>query len=1065
MALDLDKTITQYSLHIWNMESGLPGNSIYAVQQTQDGYIWIGTGDGLVRFDGLQFELYNKEKIEELKSNEVRALYEDRHGTLWIGTSSGGLTCYQDGKFVTYPITKYKTLHSIRAIHEDRWGNLWVGSFTEGLTCIRRLSSGKLQIKTYSKDQGLPGNQVKFIYKDKNGDLWVTTSAGIVKLLEPGIFQNYASREVLPYLKTVCLYKEDSKELLIGTFGGGLFRAKNVSLNAYEIVNGVPHPNINYLYRDRMKNLWIGTEGEGLTLIRNGKLSTLAGGENLAWGFVYCIYEDREGSIWIGTLDGGLLQLIDNKFTTYTTREGLSHDFINFIYEDRTGSLWIGTQGGLNRLGLKNGELTTVLTTSSGLLNDEISWIFEDPVDYFWIGTYGGLHIFKDGKLTTLTKKHGLSDNRIRCIFEDKQGNTWIGTENGLNRFNINNKKFTLFTKKEGLSSNYIEVIYEDSKGHLWIGTDVGLNRFSDGKISIYNPKGMFGKNYIRCIYEDNKGVLWFGTFDGLICLRDNETCRYTSQSGLNENRVYSILEDENGYLWLGGRNGISRVKKEGLEDLSRGKIRQIQPESYNEKDGMKSRWCTNIGCKTRDGRLWFPTSVGVTMIDPNHIRTNQLSLPVKIEKIIVDGQSIYIHEKEPGKTPIKLAPGKKRLEFYYTSVSFINPEKIKFKIRMIGYDSDWIDMGNLRSTTYTGLPPGEYTFNVIACNPDGIWNREGDSFSLYLLPYFYQTTWFYFLAGFSVLFFGFLVYCLRVRQLKTREKELTQLVEARTRDLKARTNELENAHIKLRQSKEIIEEKNRHIMDSFRYAHKIQQTMLPIKEKLEKELKDHFVIYKPKDIVSGDFYWFDVIEDQYFLAVADCTGHGVPGALLSMIGCMMLNEVINERQILDPAEILGRLHQGFRYILKQEKEKTDTYDGMDIGLCRVDLQKGKITYAGARRSLFYAANSEFTEIKGDRKSIGGRQKEKKHFFTNHEINISGKDQDRIMIYLTTDGFADQHNPRNQKYGSHQLKQFLQSIAALPVVQQEEALLEELDKHQANEEQRDDITIIGIRLK
>jgi len=1068
MARGLDKTITQYSVHIWNMKSGLPGNSIYAVRQTQDGHLWIGTGGGLVRFDGFQFELYDREKIKQLKSDEIRTLYEDRHGTLWIGTFTGGLTRYRGGEFKTFPITKYKTLQRISTISEDRWGNLWIGSFQEGLTCITGISSGKLQFKTYSTDRGLPGNQVRFIYKDKNEDLWVTTEAGIVRLLKPGIFQNYASQEVLPYLKTACLYKEETKELWIGTFGGGLFRSKNAAFSAFGIETGVPHQNINCLYRDRMKNLWIGSDGEGLSLMRNRKLSTLAGDEDLACDYVYSIYEDREGSIWIGTLDGGLLQLNDNKFTTYTTREGLAHDYIYCIYEDRAGNLWIGTQGGLSRLNWKNRELTTVLTTRQKLLDNTITCILEDPAGYLWIGTSGGLHLFKDGKLSTFTKRDGLSDNKILCLFKDKQGNTWIGTENGLNRFNINNKKFTFFTKKEGLLSNNIDVIYEDSKGRLWIGTDVGLNWFSYGEISIYNPKGMLENSHILCILEDNQGVLWFGTDNGLICLRDNETLLYNIQSGLIENYVNFILEDEIGYLWLGGRHGISRIRKKELEDFSRGKmgkIRQVHPESYNEKDGMKSRWCTGIGCKTHDGRLWFPTSQGVTMIDPNHIKTNQLPPPVKIEKIIVDGQSIYFHETEGGKISTKLGPGKKRLEFYYTSMSFINPQKIRFKIRMKGYDSDWIDMGTARSTIYTGLPAGDYIFNVVACNSDGVWNREGASLYFYLQPHFYETTWFYFLVALFVLLAVFFLHRLRIRQLKAREKELSALVEVRTRDLKARTNELESAHHKLRQSKEIIEEKNRHIMDSFHYAHKIQHTMLPIKEKLKKELKDHFVIYKPKDIVSGDFYWFDVIEGQYFLAVADCTGHGVPGALLSMIGCMMLNEVLHARHILDPAKILARLHQGFRYVLKQGIEETDTYDGMDIGLCRVDLPAGKITYAGARRPLFYAANSEFIEIKGDRKSIGGRQKEIKHTFTNHEIDIPDKNQDGIVIYLTTDGFADQHNPGNRKYGSRHFKQFLRSIASLPMAQQKEALLKELDRHQANEEQRDDITIIGIRVK
>ena len=826
MALEPDKPITQYSVRIWNIENGLPANSIYAVLQTWDGYLWIGTQAGLVRFDGLQIEVYNTEKNEELKSNEIRALYEDRHGTLWIGTSSGGLTRYRGEQFKTYPISRYKTLQKIISINEDRWGNLWIGSFSKGLTCISSLSSGKLQYKTYSTDQGLPDNQVKFIYKDGNGDLWITTYKGIVKLIKPGTFQKYADNRVLPYLKTVCLYKEDTKMLRIGTFGGGLFRSKNAALTAFEKEAGVPHPNISCLYRDRMKNLWIGTEGGGLTRMKNGKSSTLASGEGLVCGSVSSIYEDREGSLWVGTLDCGLHQLRDSKFTTYTSKKGLSHDFINCIYEDRAGCLWIGTQGGLNRMNLKNGKLTTVLTTRSGLLSDDITCILEDPAGYLRIGTLGGLHRFKDGKLTTLTKKNGLSDNRIRCIYEDKQGNTWIGTDNGLNRFNINNKKFSVFTKKEGLLSNHIEVIYEDSKGRLWIGTDAGLNRFSDGKISIYNPKYLFGKNYIRCIYEDNKGVLWFGTYGGLICLQDNKTFRYTIRSGLIENRVYSILEDESGHLWLGGRNGISRVGKKELEDFSRGKIRQIQPESFNEKDGMKSAWCTGAGCRTRDGRFWFPTGKGLTVVHPHQITTNKHPPIPMIEKLIVDGEAITMKSFCGGfrgavfskRAPLaaggilKLAPGKKRLEFYYTAVSFINPGKIRFKIRLTGYDDDWLEMGTMRSTVYTGLSPGNYHFEVTACNPGGEWNRTGVSFSFYLSPYFYQAAWFYVLAALLVLLAAFSLYRLRVRQLQVKKKELGQLVEIRTRDLKARTMELENAHQNLQQTKEVIQEKNRQL-------------------------------------------------------------------------------------------------------------------------------------------------------------------------------------------------------------------------------------------------------------
>jgi ligand-binding sensor domain-containing protein/serine phosphatase RsbU (regulator of sigma subunit) len=1057
LALDPEKAITQYSVQILDIEGGLPANSVYAVRQTLDGYIWIGTSDGLVRFDSLNFELFNKRKISKLMDNDIRALYEDRNGTLWIGTDSGGLTRYKEGKFTTYLIKDQITLTGIRAIEEDRWGNLWIGSIKKGLTC---LSNG--EFINYTSENGLPDNSVIFIHKDGNDDLWITTYGGIAKLLKPGIFQIHGSQDRLFHkrIKTVCLYEADRGNLWIGTGGCGLFRFKKGKLAAYGAEEGIPNQTINYLYRDRENNLWIGTDGGGLTRMSKGVLSTLPGGKDgLASGRVYSIYEDREGSLWVGTIDGGLHQIKDGKFTTFTTREGLAHDNVYCIHEDRVGCLWIGTEAGLTRL--KKGKVITKLTTGTGLLDNRVVCLFDDLNRCLWIGTWGGLHMFKDGKLSYLTKKDGLSDNRVKWILGDRWGNTWIGTENGLNRFENSSGKITVFTTKEGLSSNSIEFLFEDSRGNLWIGTDTGLNCIREGIINIDNLVSGLEDSRFRCAYEDKEGTLWLGTDSGLIRSMEKKTTLYTVQYGLVESNVYSILEDDKGYLWLAGQNGISRIKKKELEDFAAGRVDRLVPDSYDEKDGMKSRWCTGAGCKTQDGRFWFPTTVGVTTIDPNNIKTNNIAPVIFIKKLVVDGESVKMKENENQDKPLSLSPGKKRLEFYYTSVSFINPRKIKFKLQLKGYDRDWVHMGTTRSTTYTGLKPGYYTFIVTACNTDGFWNKNGKAFSFYLKPYFYQTVWFYIFIALFILIGAVSFYLFRIRQLKAREKQLGRLVELRTRDLKERTVELEKAHQNLRQSKEIIETKNRHIMDSMRYAQKIQKAMLPMKEKMSKELQEYLVIYKPKDIVSGDFYWFDAIDDHYFLAVADCTGHGVPGALLSMMGYMMLDEVVNERHVFDPAMILAHLHQGFRYALKQEMEENDTYDGMDIGLCRIDLPTEKVTFAGARHSLLYVRESKLIEIKGDRNSIGGRQKKVKHVFTNHEIGI----ENEIMIYLKTDGFADQHDPLNHKYGSRRLKEFFQTHAHLSADQQEDVLLKELQRHQANEEQRDDITILGIRLR
>jgi ligand-binding sensor domain-containing protein/serine phosphatase RsbU (regulator of sigma subunit) len=1051
MALDPEKALTQYSVQKWDMESGLPGNSVFAILQTQDGYLWLGTKNGLVRFDGLNFEFFTQLTVPSLKDNNIRALYEDHDRTLWIGAKSGGLTRYKEGEFTTYSTENHKALIWISSIAEDRWGNLWIGSPKNGLTRLN--SSG---FTTYTTRQGLPDNQVRSIYRDGNGDLWVSTYGGIVKLLKPGIFQPPAPRLQLSHgnLETACLYEADTENLWIGT-NGGLFRLKKGKLTAYGVEAGLPNKIITCLYRDRSNNLWIGTNGGGLARMSNGVLSTLPGDHELAGGYINSIYEDREGSLWVGTVKSGLHQFRDSKFTTYTSREGLAHNYIYCIHESSTGHLWIGTRGGLDRL--KNGTATTVLTTGAGLLNKNVVCLLEDPPGCLWIGTYGGLHRFKDGKLANFTKKDGLSDNRVRCILRDRRGNTWLGTANGLNRLDNNTGKISIFTTNDGLSHNYIRYLFQDSMGNIWISTDTGLNCLRNGIITVYNQPAGFEKNPLQCAYEDKLGTLWFGTDSGLIRAKEKKTTRYTVQHGLVENHIYSILEDEKGYLWLAGTNGISRVRKKELEDFSMGKIQRVQPESYNEKDGMKSPWCIGAGCKTRDGRFWFPTIQGVTMIDPNHIMADPLPPSPVIETFIVDGEAIDTPALAKQKKILELDPGKKRLEFRYKGIGFVNPQEILFKIRLDGYDSDWLETGNERNTSYTNLRPGFYTFKVTSRNPGGEWNEERASFSFQLNPYFYQTTWFFVIASLAIIMMVFAAYRFRVRRLEARARKLETQV-------KARTLELENAHQELRVSKEIIEEKNRNTMASIRYAQKIQETLLPMKERMATHFKDSFVLYLPKDIVSGDFYWFDIIKGHYFIVLADCTGHGVPGALLSMIGYMMLNETLHGRQISNPAKTLARLHQGFRNVLKQEKVDTDTHDGMDVGLCRIDLQKGKITYAGARRPLYYVKDSKLFEIKGDRKSIGSRSREVKQVFTNHEIDIPGNDPNGLMLYLTTDGYTDQHNPGDEKYGSRRLKQFLRDHAHLSSARQQQTLIEELNKHRADEEQRDDVSIIGIRI-
>ena len=802
MALDPFKQITQYSAQKWDMEAGLPGNTVYAVQQTPDGYIWLGTQDGLVRFDGIAFLWYSRDKFQQVKISEVRALYVDGNGTLWIGASFEGLIAYKEGEFTTYSAADHKCLSKISAISEDRKGNLWIGSFSEGLACM---NNGKFD--AYTTANGLPDNKVRAIYKDSIGNLWVATEAGIVKMSEPGIFLAGAKQTDISYYAS-CLYNASLGELWIGT-GQYLHREKNGRREVYGEVEGIPHPMIICLYEDKDKNLWIGTDGGGLARLNKEGVSSLKPGVDiLASGFVYAIYEDREGSLWVGTLDGGLYHFRDSKFTTFTSREGLVHDDIQCVYEDRAGDMWIAAKGGLNRL--KNGKVNAVFTKKQGLLGDSVTSVFEDPAGDLWIGTWGGLNRFRDGKLIAFTIRDGLSSNNINCIQGDRQGNTWIGTEKGLNRYNSTDGTFTAFTTAQGPGDNIIEFIYEDSKGKLWIGAFTGLYYLEKEIISAYPLDAGMGEKTFCCAHEDPEGVLWFGTDSGLIRIKENEKPYiYTNRDGLNGNYIYSLVEDNNGNLWLGGRNGISRVKRQELEDLAAGKISRLQPTWYNEKNGMKSRWCKGTAIKTRDNRLWFCTTAGITTVDLNHTKTNPLAPPVIIEKFSADDKSMDLYGAAKGKEKLVLGPGIGRLEFHYTAASFIDPQEITFKIQLAGYDRDWIDMGHIRNTTYTSLSPGDYTFKVIAANSEGVESKESAAISFNIKPYFWQTTWFRLATGLLILLAIYFSYRLKVRNLKARQEELSRLVALRTHDLQQRNLELEKARQNLENSRDLIETKN----------------------------------------------------------------------------------------------------------------------------------------------------------------------------------------------------------------------------------------------------------------
>jgi signal transduction histidine kinase/ligand-binding sensor domain-containing protein len=643
---------------------------------------------------------------------------------------------------------------SIGLINQDRRGNLWIST----LGGLARFD-GK-EFTAYTLKDGLPSSSVVSFHESNDGNLWFGTSSGLA-LFKDNSFITYTTSAGLSNNMIWSIEEDDAGNLWLGT-DRGLNRFKNGQFTFYTTQDGLPDNSVLTIHKDRNAALWLVTPG-GLARMKDGKLSAYTTREGLSSNVVRAIYEDREGSLWIGTEAGGLDLFKDTKFITYTARDGLPDDMVWAVCEGRDGSVWIGSQGGLSRL--KDGKLATY-TTSDGLPSNIVRSVCEDRQGGIWVGTPSGLAQFKDGRFVSYTIQDGLSSNAVWSIHEDRRGIIWIGTLAGLTQ--ISGGKFRVYTTQHGLSADSVLSVQSDSQDNIWIGTrDGGLNRFSGGRFTTYSVREGLSDNSVRSIYEDKDGALWIGTRrGGLNRLKDGKLAAITTKDGLLDDCVYQVLEDTKGNLWMSSAKGIFRASRDELNDFADGRIRAVTCISYGTADGMRSRECNGgqpAGWRSRDGKLWFPTIKGVAVIDPEQIKINETPPPVVLEKVLVDNHPLDYAERA------ELPAGTDRLEFQYAGLSFVAPEMTRFKYRLEGYDKEWIDAGAGRAAYYTSIPPGNYTFRVMASNNDGVWNEAGVSFAFYLKPHFHQTRWFYILLAAAMGLLGWALYRLRIRQVKAR--------------------------------------------------------------------------------------------------------------------------------------------------------------------------------------------------------------------------------------------------------------------------------------------------------
>lgn len=479
-------------------------------------------------------------------------------------------------------------------------------------------------------------------------------------------------------------------------------------------------------------------------------------------------------------------------FTTFSTAEGLISNTILPVYEDSSGAIWMGSDQGLMRW--KGGKITSY-TTKDGLPDNLIFSIVEDRSHSIWVGTRRGLARLTDGKFTLWGAKDGLPNDVVVCTLRDHNGDIWVGTRGGLSRFD--GQRFTTYTVRDGMSNEYVRAIFEDKDQTLWLGTGGGgLNKFKNGHFTAYTTRDGLSSDIVWAISGDRDGTLWLGTSGGgMDRFRNGKFTAYTSAKGLSDDSVFAILDDQLGNLWMSCNKGVFSLSKKQLNAFADGKLSSISATVYGTADGMKSRECNGAfqpaGWRTRDGRLYFPTSGGVAIADPANLATNATPPRVVLERVIVDNRELGVDSS------LTVPPGKGQLEFQFTAPSFLAPEKLQFRYMLEGFDKDWTLAGGRRAAYYTNIPHGEYRFRVVAGNDHG-WSKDGPVLSIDLEPHFYQTTAFFLVVGFAALTLCVAAYRFRVEQLKARERKLLLLVNERTWALQESESQLRRSRDEL---------------------------------------------------------------------------------------------------------------------------------------------------------------------------------------------------------------------------------------------------------------------------
>jgi len=800
-----------YVNQVWTAAEGLPGNTVTDLLQKSDGYIYIGTYDGLVRFDGVKFTILSKNTVSDFRCVSARTIFEDTDGNLWVGSNDEGVAKISSSGIEMFTTDNGLPNNSIRDIAQDKSGNIWIGT-SNGVVFLT--PSGKFirpeGLEQYDDSSCL----VISLYCDTAGRIWLsTTKKHGLYYYSSGKFSQYSAFTSIDYSTVTAIAQDETGAFWYGLTQKGVVRVHEGNYKLYGKKEGMLETTVNDIYLDNSKSLWFGTE-KGVVLYKQGQFSTYTESEGLTNNNVKKIIEDREGSIWYATDRGGVQKMSPGKFRTVSLSSP-----VNCISESDNGLVWLGTDNGLlcyeKGVFIEN-DLTKML---KGIRIRHLESTNEGGLLVSTYAQYGQVLMTAEGLIRYWTTKQGLAGDRVRVAVEDKDKNLWIGTTTGLTKIDAITAELTSYSKNDGLENEYVMCLYEDNAGFLWIGTDGGgICIMKDGKIvsNLTTKDGLAG-NVIFKIMQDKNGVYWISTGTGLTRIEDNIFKNFTASDGLGTDSIFQIMIDYTDTVWMTSNRGISSISLSVLEAASQKEGVFLDPKFYTKNDGLRSGGVTSTSLCMYDslGRLWFTLIDGFAIYDPVKIKSNPVPPLVEIEDISIDN----VKEKFSANTVLKIPAGTKRVDIEYTALSFVSTDMIRFRYILEGFENDYSQLTSSRSVSYTNLAPGNYTFKVWAANSDMLWCENPASITIIQKPFLYQMPVFWIFIGLVICGIIYSIIVIRINRLKREQLRLETMVQMKTIDLEIERDNSDRLLLNIlpKPIAEILKErKNQIIADKF---------------------------------------------------------------------------------------------------------------------------------------------------------------------------------------------------------------------------------------------------------